>query len=288
MSSPLSSIEVIDAQVHIAPAGDPHPPTFTIEEMRVAMRDQRIDAALVTARTQFDRDNHYLLEATTRFPDVFGAVGIVSPDLEDLDERLRTWRTQPGMLGVRIAVLNEEQRRNWESGAYRPLFVAAERHQVPLCLWAPGRLNELAGLMRTYPALRLIVDHLGLAQPTGSIRRDEPPFEKLEDLVRLAEFPKVAVKLTGAPTLSLDSFPFADLWPALHRIIDAFGPHRVMWGSDWTRVRTCSYADGVDYIRDTTELSESDKALVLGQTLRRAFDWWPRGFHSGALPADIK
>jgi len=279
-------MEVIDAQVHIAPAGDPHQPTFTIEAMLAAMAEQRVDAALATTRTQFDKDNDYLLEAATRFPDTFGLIGTIHPDVPDLDDRLRTWRTQPGMLGIRIAVLNDEQVSNWTKGSYRPLFAAAERHRVPLCAWTPGRLTELAEVIKTFPDLRLVIDHLGLAQPTATIRLDDPPFLRLPELLELAQFPNVAVKLTGAPTLSLEPFPFSDLWPSLHSIIEAFGLHRVMWGSDWTRVRTVSYAQGIDYIRQTDELSESDKALVLGQSLRSIFDWRPRQPSSGRKPRD--
>ncbi len=94
------------------------------------------------------------------------------------------------------------------------------------------------------------------------------------------------VKFCGAPTLSKEPFPFKDVWPNLHRIIDAFGPERLMWGSDFTRMRWVPvtgglaprsqwwlYSDCLDYLRDTNEISTSDKEQILGGTIRRVLRW---------------
>jgi hypothetical protein len=84
----------------------------------------------------------------------------------------------------------------------------------------------------------------------------------------------VAVKLSAAPTLSQRPFPFDDLWPSLHAIVNAYGPERVMWGSDWTRaLPVVSYRDQVRFITGTNELSAADKELIMGQSLRRQLRW---------------
>jgi L-fuconolactonase len=69
-------------------------------------------------------------------------------------------------------------------------------------------------------------------------------------------------------------------------VVDAFGPQRLMWGSDFTRLRWIPvvgglapreqwhyYSDSVGYLRDTTELSASDKELIFGGTIRRVLRW---------------
>jgi predicted TIM-barrel fold metal-dependent hydrolase len=96
----------------------------------------------------------------------------------------------------------------------------------------------------------------------------------LPDLLALARFGNVAVKCTNAPSLSHEGYPFADLWPHLHAVLAAFGPERTMWGSDITmHLGDVTYAQAVDYVRQSDQLSESEKALVLGRTLRRILRW---------------
>ena len=77
------------------------------------------------------------------------------------------------------------------------------------------------------------------------------------------------MKLTSIPLLSREPYPHADAWPHLHRVIAAFGPGRLMWGSDQT-VFDHDYGETVDVIRATDELGPADKALILGASLRRS------------------
>jgi predicted TIM-barrel fold metal-dependent hydrolase len=58
------------------------------------------------------------------------------------------------------------------------------------------------------------------------------------------------------------------------RVIDAFGPDRCMWGTDWTRaIGMLTYEQGVAPFRDTKRLSESDKAALMGGTLQNVYKW---------------
>src|SRR5690606_22037740 len=95
----------------------------------------------------------------------------------------------------------------------------------------------------------LVIDHLGLQQPFEP-PVPEAPFADLPSLLTLAAYSNVVVKITGACTLSLRPFPYADIWEPLGRIFDAFGIDRCMWGTDWTRaVGLLTYAQGVEAFR---------------------------------------
>jgi len=66
----------------------------------------------------------------------------------------------------------------------------------------------------------------------------------------------VAIKITGACTYSLQSFPYRDLWEPVGRVIDTFGVDRCMWGTDWTRTTNIvSYDQDVSAFRDHWPLS---------------------------------
>jgi predicted TIM-barrel fold metal-dependent hydrolase len=68
-------------------------------------------------------------------------------------------------------------------------------------------------------------------------------------------------------------FPFVEpVPPFLDWAYDAFGPQRLMWGSDQT-VFDHDYGETIDVIRATDELSAGEKAQILGGSLRRVWDW---------------
>jgi predicted TIM-barrel fold metal-dependent hydrolase len=265
--------ELIDAQVHLGRPGESGP-GVTADEMVAAMHENRVTAALITGRTQIDRDNAYMLEAAENHPSEFGVIGVVDAASPDLDHEMGELSQHRSLLGLRMSVITEQDRAKWRIGVFNRLFASATRHTLPICVWLPTlRLSELVPFVKAHPDLQFVLDHLGLPQPTRIVRADNPPMRRLADVVRLAQYPNVAIKITGAPTLSEGLYPFVDLWPALHRIISAYGLQRTMWGSDWTRVKSCTYAEGIDYIRLSNELSPSDKEWLFSRTLRRIFRW---------------
>ena len=130
-------------------------------------------------------------------------------------------------------------------------------------------------MLRRHPDTQVIVDHLGLVQP-----HEQPPLAEpwgdLEQVLTLAALPNVAMKITGACTLSRQAYPYGDIWDPICRMIDAFGIERCMWGTDWTRaVNFLTFRQGVDVFRDNTRFSPADKALLMGGTLARIYGWSP-------------
>jgi L-fuconolactonase len=126
------------------------------------------------------------------------------------------------------------------------------------------------------PDTSMVIDHLGLQQPFEPPPPAEP-FADLPGVLKLAACPNVAIKITGACTLSHEAFPYRDIWDPLGRIFDAFGIGRCMWGTDWTRaVALLTYQQAVDAFRVTDRLSDSDKATLMGGTLERVYRWSPR------------
>jgi predicted TIM-barrel fold metal-dependent hydrolase len=150
--------------------------------------------------------------------------------------------------------------------------VEAERQQVPVFVFCPRILPEIEKVARAHPGLQLIVDHFGLPQPP-LMDADPEPFETLPQLLAMAELPNVAVKFSGAPTLSKEPFPFVDLWPHLRQVVDAFGPERLIWASDYQRVKDHTYAEALAFVRDTDELTDEEKEWILGKAARRVLRW---------------
>ena len=120
-----------------------------------------------------------------------------------------------------------------------------------------------------------MIDHLGLQQPfEPPPRRSPSPI--CRKVLALAAYANVAIKITGACTLSHEPFPYRDMWDPLGRIFDAFGLERCLWGTDWTRaVELVTYQQGVEAFRVTDRLSDSDKAALMGAALTRVYSWAP-------------
>jgi predicted TIM-barrel fold metal-dependent hydrolase len=114
------------------------------------------------------------------------------------------------------------------------VLAAAAQHALPVNLMASGRLDQAREMAARNPDTQLVVDHLGLQQPYLP-PAPEQPFADLPRVLALAELANVAIKITGAGTLSQEPFPYPDLWEPLGRIFDAFGLDRCLWGTDWTR-----------------------------------------------------
>ena len=230
--------------------------------------------------------------AAQQFPARFGSVRYVDPDAPDLDEQVARLRSRPGGLAVRVLVtstLSGDNRARFEAGGFDSVFGSCERHEVPAFVFVGGEAGLVESVARAYPGLTLVVDHLAIPQPPVQAA-DDPPFARLPNLLALAKFPNVAVKVTGAPCLSLEPYPYRDLWPHLHRIVDAFGPERVMWGSDihrihgrigwhvryptaYTHSRRHTYAEALGYLLHTEELGPADKEQIVGATIRRLLRW---------------
>jgi predicted TIM-barrel fold metal-dependent hydrolase len=106
----------------------------------------------------------------------------------------------------------------------------------------------------------------------------------LPKLLALAAHDNIAVKISGACTLSHEPFPYKDLWDPLGRIFDAFGFDRCMWGTDWTRaVGLLGYEQGVEAFRVTDRLSDSERAVLMGETLQTVYHWSPSEARSAPI-----
>lgn len=226
-------------------------------------------------------------------PDRFHYVPHIAPE-DDVEAIARGAKENPGIAGLRVLLgwpLDGSEVQRLEAGAWDPVFAACERHGVPVFLFITGWLPHAISIAERYPKLTLIIDHLGLRQPPLD-EPDDPPFDKLPQLLDLARFPNVNVKLCGLPALSKERFPFRDAEPALRAIVDAFGADRLMWASDTTRFSgrigigrhqnpltledypgKHTYAESLLFIRESPVLTTAEKEAILGGAAARVLGW---------------
>ena len=276
----------IDAQVHAYErdhAGRPWvdvltgPPEVTGDAMVDAMDAVGDDGAiLVSPWTMYRYDESYALEVYAAHPGRFSLVKPVDPADPAVTETIAHWAAMHGTLAIRIMLSHGVTSDPGDPGINRVLAAAAD-HGLPVNLSCNGRLEQVARLAATNANTRLVIDHLGLKQPR--VPPTPPvPFGELPKLLDLARYENVAVKISGACTLSLAPFPYDDLWDPLGRVFDAFGFERCMWGTDWTRAANLlSYGQAVEPFRLTGRLSDGERADLMGRTLQRIYNWNSQG-----------
>jgi len=166
-----------------------------------------VDAAILTPHTPWDPNaNELCMEAVRAYPDRLAILGNFPLDKPESRALVDTWKQRPGMLGCRFTFIGPEQSKWPTDGTVDWLWPAAERAGLPIAMMAANFLPKVAEVAQRHPNLRLILDHLG--RPRG----DTSPSERwanLADVLALAKYPNIAMKATGAPSYSDQSYPFA-------------------------------------------------------------------------------
>jgi L-fuconolactonase len=252
------------------------PPEATGDQMVTAMDAVGVDGAiLVSPFSMYRYDASYALEVFAAHPTRFRLVKPVDPTDPAVVDTIADWASTDGTVGIRIFLRDTVSTDPADPAINRVLATAAQ-HSLPVNVACTGRLDQAGQLAARNPNTRMVIDHLGLPQPHEPPPPAEP-FADLPKLLAIAAHDNVAVKISGACTLSHEPFPHKDIWDPLGRVFDAFGFDRCMWGTDWTRaVGMLSYQQGVEAFRITDRLSDGERAALMGDTLQRVYNWhWP-------------
>ena len=276
---------IVDSQIHIwAPetpekpwaletGSKPHwPEPLGHEELLRELDQNGVRRAILVPPTWEGDRNDTSLDAARLHPDRLAVMGRLPLDDPQNRERVATWKEQPGMLGIRAA-FHRGAAQGWlDDGTVEWFWEAAERHQVPVMAYAPQAMPKLGEVARRHPGLRLIIDHMGLGK--GLEGKDLSP--AVETLIGLADRSNIAVKASALPCYAADGYPFRSLQPHIRRVIDAFGPQRVFWGSDFSRLSRvpCTYPQALTlFTEELGDLSVTDKEWIMGRAIAEWLDW---------------
>lgn len=275
----------IDAQVHCYERNHPGrpwhevlagPPEVTGEDMVKAMDEVGVDGALlVSVFTMYRWDASYALAVRKTHPDRFALIKPVDPNDPKVAETIAEWASIDGTVAIRIMMRPDVSTDAADPGINRVLAAAA-KHDLPVNLLCWGRLDQAGQMAARNPDTQLVIDHLGLQQPFAPPAPAQP-WADLPKLLALGRRENIAIKITGACTLSHQPFPYNDIWDPLARIFDGFGLDRCLWGTDWTRaVGLLTYKQGVEAFRVTDRLSVSDRVMLMGGALQKVYGWAPK------------
>jgi predicted TIM-barrel fold metal-dependent hydrolase len=228
---------VVDAHTHVfAPLSERFPrdvhELFLAEAERPAealleeMERVGVDRAVVVPLSAHDE---YVGDVLARHPGRFAAIGVAgSPDVEEYRRR----REAAGLQGLRVFGVDDEA---------VPLLAELERTGGKLWFFG-GReqMEHLAEALEHLPRLTVVLNHLGYwlgayeADEHGRPRFLEPySAENLEFVAGLARFPAVHVLLSGLYAFAQEPCPYRDLLPVTAALLEAYGPERLLAGTDF-------------------------------------------------------
>lgn len=269
-------MQIVDAQVHAWSEGNstghhrrtPITAGMLLDEMAAA----GVDRALIVPPLWDPSGNEYALRMAREHPDRFAAMGVIQfGDWQATGwrSRLARWNEQPGMRGVRFLFNDPGRIKPYLDGAFDDVWPVLEENGTAVALLVPNALDVAAAIAGRHPGLRIIVDHLGV--PRGASGPDT--FRHLPELLALARHPNIAVKAAGVGDYAPEGYPFPSLDGPLERIFDAFGPERIVWASELSRLRHPYRRCVTHFTEELDFLSEADKALVMGGNICRIVGW---------------
>ncbi len=241
--------------------------SFTLDDLEPLARAAGVDHTVVVQTAADTAETRNLLSLAAAAPTVAGVVGWVDLTRPDVADRIATLRSGPGgarLVGLRHGVQAEGDPR-WlcRSDVRRGLSAVAAAGLAYDLLVAPHQLRAAIDTADAVPSLTLVLDHLGRPpRATGEFAA------WATELRAFAARPNTAAKLSG-----LDIENHDHLRACVDVALQAFGPDRLLFGSDWpVCLLTASYSQVVDVAeRFLATLSAPERAAVFGGTAIRAY-----------------
>ena len=279
---------IVDAQVHIWGLDTPQRPwpkyeggerpipphlpvPLTPESLLPEMDKLGISRVLLIPPSWEGDRNDLVLAGAQRYPDRFRAVGRLNLEAPEAREQLAHWMEQPGMLGLQLNFQKAPFDQALVEGRVDWVWPVAERAGVPINVYAQHRhLHIFERAAERHPGLKLLINHFAL---TGT-KKDADAFAEFNKLVTLAKRPNIAVKASCMPFYTSEKYPFPSLHPYLRQVYDAYGPKRMFWGTDLSRL-PCSWREGLTFFTEAIPwFTAEDKEWIMG---RGVCEWhgWP-------------
>jgi L-fuconolactonase len=263
---------IVDSHCHVSPSWYEPVETLLFQMERYGVSH----AVLVQMQGQMNND--YQFECVRRYPGRFAPVVVVDTDRSEAPETLQRLAEQ-GASGVRL-------RATTRSPGDDPLAIWRAAGHLGLAVSCFGSSAEFAAdafaaLVASLPEVTFVIEHLG-----GHSRGDTDDAERTvrRQVFALARFPNTSIKIPGLGEFCqralpvTEPFPFVQpIPPYLRQVFDAFGPQRMMWGSDYPPVDAREgYGNALrGTMAQFADIDEADRALIFGGTARAVFP--PRG-----------
>ena len=266
----------VDTHAHVFPPAFPIPhgpgnkpaayEMKTREDYLAVLREHGMTHGMLVQPSTYQSDNSAMLDAIAHAGGSVKGTAILDYAVSDaaMDQLARD-----GILGARFNLIDLDAEELEKPEAARMLERLRERNWwTEIHAFAPALVSLASILERN--AGRVMFDHVGRPQIEHGL--EEPGFKRLLELGRTRRH---CVKLSGAIRISKQAFPFADVDPYVHAVIEAFGIDNCVWGSDWpfiTLEARITYTQSVEWLKRIFP-REDDRRRILWDNPVRLFGY---------------
>jgi L-fuconolactonase len=244
---------------------------FGPQDLRPLLRRNGIDAVILVQGACLDSDTDYLLAEAERHDWIAAVTAWLPLDQPGrASQRLDEISARPKFRAVRHLIHHEPEHWLTRGDVMESLALLEDRNVILECpVEFPRHFDDVSRVAMRFPALRIVIDHLG-KPPTGTSE-----MRSWEAMVRdAAQHPNVMSKVSGLnTTVAYAGWSAADWSRPVEVALDCFGPDRLMCGSDWPVALLNGHYDRVWHaIRKAVEVAVPDCAdALLGSNACRIY-----------------
>jgi L-fuconolactonase len=237
---------------------------FLPADLAPTLEASGFERAIAVQARQTAGETAWLLELAAAHEIVAGVVGWVPLREESVGDILDEWASRPEFCGVRHVLQDEPAAFFHDEAFHRGLHEVARRGLTYDLLINQDQFLEALMLVDRHPSLRIVLDHLGKPVADGP-----PPAAWLRGLREFAARPNVWCKISGLVTEAPGrNWTTSEVRPYFDAALQAFGPHRLMFGSDWpVCLVVVPHGDWTAMVRDcAAPFSAAEAAALFGGT----------------------
>ncbi len=199
----------------------------TADELLAEMDTHGVDWTVLVQTSWSTWDNGYIADSVERFPDRFIGHGLIDPQDPSNAEQVRYWISERGLAGFRFHPMYYPDEKILLTRQNEPMWeeIASLDAVIQFHLRAEFA-DQVAVIAARHPSLKLILDHMGYPQ----VNANEADFQPIVDLAR---HDNMYLKLSDVASRSSQDFPYTDVHPFIEKLVGAFGPERMVWGTGY-------------------------------------------------------
>lgn len=243
--------------------------SFLPEDLQGEIASAGVDGVVSVQARQVIAETDWLLEHARANDFIRGVVGWLPIASNELDAEMDRLAGESKLKGLRHVVQGEAPGFLDGDDFNRGISRLKDRGLVYDILIFERQLEEATRFVDRHPDQPFVLDHV--AKPRIGDNELEPWAGRIREL---AQRDNVSCKLSGMVTeADYAHWTRGQLQPYLDTVLDAFGPQRLMFGSDWPVCLVATgYREWVELVRDfIAPLSEVEQAAILGGTASRVY-----------------
>lgn len=244
--------------------------SFSPDDLAAEQSQHGFAGSIAVQARQSMAESRWLLQLAEKHPRIRGVVGWVDLRGESLEDELSELSPHPTFVGVRHVVQDEPDDRFMLLPEFVEGIGRLKAHQLTYDLLVFSKqLPAAIELVRQFPEQPFVLDHIAKPFIKDGVLR--PWYRQIEEL---AARPNVYCKVSGMVTEAVwRGWNKRDFGPYLDVVFDAFGPDRIMFGSDWpVCLLSADYGEVVDLVQEYIKgLDEDTQSKILGGNALRFY-----------------